>query len=183
MMRSSFPIYLCLWFLLVTTSQILLPYWKLEISKLSLLHPLWSRKRKGLLHLLSPIVMSQSLCFLQWTKKLQIQVYDTGAKAYQLEHKKQPFLYGKGCTSLLCWWRSKGLFLQQPGSQEWIWFPPKWRMNFPCQFHSSLPHHALHLWSIYLNIGQHARAGLQKMICAVREELHQLLNYTLWSFV
>jgi hypothetical protein len=56
-------------------------------------------------------------------------------------------------------------------------------MNFPCQFHSSLPHHALHLWSIYLNIGQHARAGLQKMICAVREELHQLLNYTLWSFV
>ncbi len=91
MMCSSFPIYLCLWFLLVTTSQILLPYWKLEISKLSLLHPLWSWKCKGLLHLLSPIVMSQSLCFLQWTKKLQIQVYDTGAKEYQLEHKKQPF--------------------------------------------------------------------------------------------
>lgn len=91
MMCSSFPIYLCLWFLLVTASQILLPYWKLEISKLSLLHPLWSWKCKGLLHLLSPIVMWQSLCFLQWTKKLQIQVYDTGAKEYQLEHKKQPF--------------------------------------------------------------------------------------------
>jgi len=183
-MCSSFPIYLCLWFLLVTASQILLPYWKLEISKLSLLHPLWSWKCKGLLHLLSPIVMWQSLCFLQWTKKLQIQLYDTGTKKNtNWNIKSSHSLWGKGCTSCCVDWRSQGLFLQQQGTHEWIWFPPKWRRNFPCQFHSSLPHHALHPWSIYLNIGQHTRAGIQTMICAVCEELHQLLNYTLWSFV
>ncbi len=102
-MCSSFPIYLCLWFLLVTASQILLPYWKLEISKLSLLHPLWSWKCKGLLHLLSPIVMWQSLCFLQWTKKLQIQLYDTGTKKNtNWNIKSSHSLWGKGCTSLLC---------------------------------------------------------------------------------